>query len=160
MDGHTMILCRDINGDAHLVMRSELVPRTSVYGIIEDHNGRTLLVHGQSQSNERWDLPGGGVDPGESVLEALAREVKEEVDLDVTGEPQKICEFVEYFYDLYSNTGWESTRHFYKVTADGTPRIGSNGEDIAETRYFSKPLSPAKIAPVARKIVTMSENIK
>lgn len=160
MDGHTMILCRDINGDAHFIKRSELVPRTSVYGIIEDHNGCILLVRDQSRSDERWDLPGGGVDPGESVLEALAREVKEEVDLDVTGEPQKICEFVEYFYDLYTKTGWESTRHFYKVTADGTPRTGSNGEDIAETRYFGKPLSLTKIAPVARKIVAMSEDIQ
>ncbi len=43
--------------------------------------GGLLLVH--KTDNDLWALPGGGVDPGESVSEAVVREVKEETGLDV-----------------------------------------------------------------------------
>jgi ADP-ribose pyrophosphatase YjhB (NUDIX family) len=34
----------------------------------------------------KWDLPGGTVNPGETLPEALKREVKEEVNLKISGE--------------------------------------------------------------------------
>jgi ADP-ribose pyrophosphatase YjhB (NUDIX family) len=43
--------------------------------------GDLLLVH--KTDNDLWALPGGGVDPGESVSEAVVREVHEETGLDV-----------------------------------------------------------------------------
>ena len=47
--------------------------------IILDDSGRILLE--KRRDNGMWGLPGGGIEPGESIYETALREVEEETGL-------------------------------------------------------------------------------
>jgi 8-oxo-dGTP pyrophosphatase MutT (NUDIX family) len=57
-----------------------------VRGLVIDAQERVFLV--QHSYVAGWHLPGGGVETGETVFEALARELAEEGNIELTGPPQ------------------------------------------------------------------------
>lgn len=62
-------------------------PCAAVGAITTDLEGQVLLlIRGKDPGKGKYGLPGGFVDPGESVEQALEREVLEEVQLKVTGQ--------------------------------------------------------------------------
>jgi 8-oxo-dGTP pyrophosphatase MutT (NUDIX family) len=70
---------RDYLDDPNAPKANSIVP--SATAIVTDDAGRLLLVH--KTDNGLWALPGGGMDPGESISQCIVREVKEETGLDV-----------------------------------------------------------------------------
>jgi 8-oxo-dGTP pyrophosphatase MutT (NUDIX family) len=58
------------------------VERTSVRVVLIDDDGRILLFHTidptMPELGHWWELPGGGVEPGESYAETASREIEEE----------------------------------------------------------------------------------
>ena len=55
--------------------------RVVVKGLVRDQSGKLLFVQERSDS---WDLPGGGLEHGENIVEALTREFQEELGVDIT----------------------------------------------------------------------------
>ncbi len=56
----------------------------AVVALIKDDDNRILLTRrAKEPAKGLWDLPGGFVDPGETVENAVKREIKEELNLDV-----------------------------------------------------------------------------
>ena len=55
--------------------------RLTVTAVLPDDEGRLLLV--RRADNGHWVLPGGGMDPGERVAEAVVREMEEETGVHV-----------------------------------------------------------------------------
>ncbi len=55
--------------------------KAAAFAVIFDDEDRVLLCH--RRDIDAWNLPGGGVEDGETPWEAAAREVREEVGLDV-----------------------------------------------------------------------------
>lgn len=62
---------------------NSVIPAVSV--VVPDDQGRILLI--RRTDNNYWSIPGGGIEPGESVRQAASREVMEEtgINCDVTG---------------------------------------------------------------------------
>jgi 8-oxo-dGTP pyrophosphatase MutT (NUDIX family) len=63
------------------------VERTSVRVVLRDADDRVLLFHTvdptMPEIGDWWELPGGGVEPGESYAETASREIAEETGFDL-----------------------------------------------------------------------------
>lgn len=73
----------DYYNDPNAPAANSLVP--AVTAVVRDGDGRLLLTH--QLDNDRWVLPGGGMDLGETIGDAVVREVAEEtgVRVEITG---------------------------------------------------------------------------
>jgi TDG/mug DNA glycosylase family protein len=56
--------------------------RDAVRALVRDPEGRVLLVRFEFPAKTVWSLPGGGIEPGETPEEAIARELREEAGFD------------------------------------------------------------------------------
>ncbi|EQB87644.1 8-oxo-dGTP pyrophosphatase MutT (NUDIX family) [Clostridium punense] len=72
--------------------------RFSVHAVITNSEGKVLLLK-QTYSDKRWGLPGGGVEPGETIHQAIIRECKEELGIDI---------IVKAFTGLYYHKSFNS----------------------------------------------------
>lgn len=98
----------------------------SVAGVIVDERGRALLI--QRRDNGQWEPPGGVLEPGETVPEALQREVLEETGI-------KIADSAS-LTGVYKNMkGLIVSLVFRCEAADGTP---TTGEETYALRWATR----------------------
>lgn len=60
-----------------------VTPAIGVAALVLIRDGESVLLVKQSYDDRYWSLPGGGMEPGESVDQAAIREVREETGLEV-----------------------------------------------------------------------------
>lgn len=116
-----------------------------VAGIIEDEQGLVLLAQrpqGKLLSG-MWEFPGGKIEAGESAPEALARELKEELSLEVT-----VGRFMGIFSYAYD---WGPIDlHVYLVRANNDPKRSEHVSVfkwINPTKIVVSELAPADVIP-------------
>ena len=69
--------------------------RPGIYALLV-RNGQVLLTH-QAEPESDYQLPGGGIDPGENPLPALHREIMEETGWAI-GPPKRLGAFRRFTY--------------------------------------------------------------
>jgi len=67
--------------------------RKAVRAIIFDDNNLIAMIH--ATNDKYYKLPGGGIEDGENIFEALARECKEEIGCEIEVQ-ERLGEVVEY----------------------------------------------------------------
>ncbi len=92
-----------------------------------------------------WQLPGGGVEVGETVHEALARELSEEAGIAPTGEPR--------LHGIYFNRRISRRDHvaLYVVRDFRVESIKQPDREIAEARFFPLDALPDGVTPATRR---------
>ena len=99
-----------------------------VRGLVLDSENRVFLIrHGYSDG---WHMPGGGVENGETLLDALGRELAEEGNIEITAPP--VLHGV-YFHPLYSQRDHVA---IYVVRAFRQTAIPVPKREIAEHGFF------------------------
>jgi 8-oxo-dGTP diphosphatase len=103
-------------------------------GAVVIHDGRVVLIRrGKEPLRGRWVIPGGTVEAGETLHEALVREVREETGLAV-----RPTEVVLVFDRILRDDG--ELRYHYVIIdylceyLSGTPRAATDAEDVALVR--------------------------
>ena len=97
--------------------------------IIRDNQGRILLQKRSDYGN--WGLPGGGMEPGETIEATMKREVLEETGLEVLN---------YHFYAVYSGERMQYTypdgnevvfvMFLFNAEVDLQGRIGKDGQSL------------------------------
>ena len=69
---------------------TEQLFQIGIKGLIRDKQGKILLLNVPKWGGNEghWDLPGGRMEPGETFVQTLRRELQEEIGIDYTGEPK------------------------------------------------------------------------
>ncbi|MEK8171803.1 NUDIX domain-containing protein [Streptomyces sp. M19] len=98
----------------------------SVAGVIVNDHGRALLI--ERRDNGKWEPPGGVLEPGETIPEALEREVLEETGLKIAT-PATLT-------GVYKNmTGLIVSLVFRCEAIDGSP---TTGEETRALRWATR----------------------
>ncbi len=124
----------DFYDDPAAPQANSLVPSVNV--VVTNAGGDVLLI--RRSDNENWAVPGGGIDLGESMVQAAVRETKEEtgIDCEVTGligiytDPKHVI--------LYTSNGEVRQEFSILLTARATGGAPARSDESSEVRWVPR----------------------
>jgi len=109
-----------------------------VRGLVVDHKGRVCLV--RHTYRDGWFLPGGGVKTREALVDAVARELREETGVVVAETPQNVL-------GVYSSRHGNRSDHIVVFVVTDWRVEESASPEIAEVAFFPPDELPPGTTP-------------
>lgn len=137
----------------HLYWRFSRGLTVGVRGMATDPDGRIFLV--KHSYVPGWHLPGGGVEPGETLREALGREMMEEGNIAFLQEPR--------LFGIYHNRTASGRDHVALFVADAftqTTPPQPNAEIIAHGFFLRDALPPETTPGTRKRIAEVLDGVK
>lgn len=115
-----------------------------VRGVIHDRAGNAVFLIRHTYV-PGWQLPGGGVETGETFFEALEREVREEANIEIGAAP--------VLKSLHFNRRTSRRDHVAVYLIENWRQIGPKQPDleIAEAGFFALDALPEETTPATRR---------
>jgi ADP-ribose pyrophosphatase YjhB (NUDIX family) len=105
-----------------------------VRGLVVDPDGRVCLV--RHTYRDGWFLPGGSVKVGESLVEAMSRELREETGIELPETPQRV-------HGVYSSFREHKSDHIVVFVVRDWEVGSTSSPEIAEVGFFAADDLPA-----------------
>ncbi len=131
------------NNQGKIMEQKQRTPFLTVDAIIETEGGIILIKRKNPPSG--WAMPGGFVDYGESLEDAVRREAKEETGLDI-----KLIRQFHTYSDPKRDPRHHTVSTIFIAAAAGKPKAG---DDAREVGIFNKNNLPEDIAFDHRQIL-------
>ena len=127
----------------HLYWRLVRGMTLGVRGVVLDAEGKVFLIHHTYVTG--WHLPGGGVEAGETFLEALKRELMEEGMIELRAEPA--------LHGLFFNSHVSRRDHVavYVVREFLQHRVPQPNREISACGFFAVDALPADTTEGTRR---------
>ncbi|NNM59465.1 MAG: NUDIX domain-containing protein [Legionellales bacterium] len=100
--------------------------RLSVHAVFTDEMGKILQLRSTYDGN-RWGLPGGSLEPGETIHEALIRECHEELGVNID---------ILYMSGMYFHKAYHSHACIFRCDMQNGSEITLSAEH-SDYRYFT-----------------------
>lgn len=105
-----------------------------VRGAVVDGGGRVLLL--RHTYTPGWHMPGGGIEKGETALEAIRRELLEEAGVEAAAENLKLA-------SVHANHAFFPNDHVLLYRVDRWRQVAATQHgEIAETGFFEPAALP------------------
>jgi len=126
-------------------------------GLVFNDEDELLMIFRRN----KWDLPKGKLDNGESIEECALREVKEETGLKKLKLEKFINTTLHEYLDPYSNEDVIKETHWFKMTAPGNQKlIPQSDEGIQQIEWVDSKAINQKLKNSYDNIIEIIKNIE
>lgn len=135
----------------HKTGRIPIFIRTGIYGVAKQNDSLLVIRQQKGLHEGKWDLPGGGLDPGETIEEALAREFHEEVGMGFQTS-KHFCNLTAITYDEHTSVGLQQVGLIYQV--QGLYPMQIQTQEFEPTWLSIEHLRQAKCTPFLQEVLS------